>query len=548
MREHGRQRHLGRVGPDPRRERVDPHVVTSCSVAIVQRPRPARARRGEVRPHRRDDSPLAFASARPAARWTARASWGCCCSPPARGSSITISADGPDEAEARRRALRAGGTRLRRGLMRLNGLGVSPGIGVGRALVVTRGSRNLRFRIPERRVPLELERLDAARARSRAQLEHIKTAHCDGRGRRPRLPVRRAAADARRSDAGRARRGTSSGTERLNAESALDRALDEVSALFDQRGRPLPARAQGGRRRRGRAAVHEPAARRRSARPLPRHRRTARAGRRRAQPVAHRADRLAAARGARHRRRQLDVSHRHPGAIAPRARGRRAAHTPAAHSAGRAAGGRRHAAGTSARSAAEMLAELEARSRKRRAYERVDRGVRRAAGGHAATARPSGSKPTSNCRRRPSARAVRGAEGIGLYRSEFLLAGASATGLDEDAQYAIYVRLIDAMAGGRVTVRTFDVTRRAARPRRLGRRGTRAARAARAAAQPVVRRMFQAQLRALLRAAVHGPLRIMFPFVTGVEELRAARAAVAQAAEARCGTAASTCPTCRSAS
>ena len=44
--------------------------------------------------------------------------------------------------------------------------------------------------------------------------------------------------------------------------------------------------------------------------------------------------------------------------------------------------------------------------------------------------------------------------------------------------------------------------------------------------------MFQAQLRALLRAAVHGPLRIMFPFVTGVEELRAARAAVAQAAEA----------------
>ena len=41
--------------------------------------------------------------------------------------------------------------------------------------------------------------------------------------------------------------------------------------------------------------------------------------------------------------------------------------------------------------------------------------------------------------------------------------------------------------------------------------------------------MFQAQLRALLRAAAHGPLRIMFPFVTGVEELRAARTAVAQA-------------------
>jgi phosphotransferase system enzyme I (PtsI) len=44
--------------------------------------------------------------------------------------------------------------------------------------------------------------------------------------------------------------------------------------------------------------------------------------------------------------------------------------------------------------------------------------------------------------------------------------------------------------------------------------------------------VFQAQLRALLRAAVHGPLRIMFPFVTGVEELRLARTSVAHAAEA----------------
>jgi phosphotransferase system enzyme I (PtsI) len=44
--------------------------------------------------------------------------------------------------------------------------------------------------------------------------------------------------------------------------------------------------------------------------------------------------------------------------------------------------------------------------------------------------------------------------------------------------------------------------------------------------------VFQAQLRALLRAAAHGPLRIMFPFVSGLEELRAARAAVARATEA----------------
>jgi phosphotransferase system enzyme I (PtsI) len=44
--------------------------------------------------------------------------------------------------------------------------------------------------------------------------------------------------------------------------------------------------------------------------------------------------------------------------------------------------------------------------------------------------------------------------------------------------------------------------------------------------------VFQTQLRALLRAAAHGPLRIMFPFVSGVEELRTARKALAKAADA----------------
>jgi phosphotransferase system enzyme I (PtsI) len=44
--------------------------------------------------------------------------------------------------------------------------------------------------------------------------------------------------------------------------------------------------------------------------------------------------------------------------------------------------------------------------------------------------------------------------------------------------------------------------------------------------------VFQTQIRALLRAAAHGPLRIMFPFVSGVDELRAARRVVAAAAAA----------------
>jgi phosphotransferase system enzyme I (PtsI) len=125
----------------------------------------------------------------------------------------------------------------------------------------------------------------------------------------------------------------------------------------------------------------------------------------------------------------------------------------------------------------------------------------------------------------------RGAEGIGLYRSEFLLAGTGAASLGEDAQYAVYRRLVDTMGGGRVTIRTFDVTEaqmglthgpesgRSA----LGLRGLRLSLS--------FEDVFLTQLRALLRAAVHGPLRIMFPFVTGIEELRAARLAVTRARE-----------------
>ena len=60
--------------------------------------------------------------------------------------------------------------------MRLKGLGVSPGIGIGRALVVTRGTRNLRFRIPDRRMDDELARLQAARAQARVQIEQIDSA------------------------------------------------------------------------------------------------------------------------------------------------------------------------------------------------------------------------------------------------------------------------------------------------------------------------------------------------------------------------------------
>ncbi|MGE3707816.1 MAG: phosphoenolpyruvate--protein phosphotransferase, partial [Vicinamibacterales bacterium] len=132
-----------------------------------------------------------------------------------------------------------------------------------------------------------------------------------------------------------------------------------------------------------------------------------------------------------------------------------------------------------------------------------------------------------------------GAEGIGLYRSEFLLTG-EASAFDEAAQYGTYRRMLEGMAPGSVTVRTFDADEdqlalRAAGPtvtagwiaeqERGSRQGLRGLRLS--LARPD---LFRTQLRALLRAARHGSLRILFPFVSSVEQVREARALLADVA------------------
>jgi len=133
-----------------------------------------------------------------------------------------------------------------------------------------------------------------------------------------------------------------------------------------------------------------------------------------------------------------------------------------------------------------------------------------------------------------------GAEGIGLYRTEFLLASMPNVATDEDRQYEIYRAMVEGMAPGAVTVRTFDVdedqiaSRLSAHPLTAGwepdevrasRQGLRGVRLSLTRPE-----LFRTQLRALLRAASHGQLRIMFPFVSSVEQLRAARAMVVEAA------------------
>jgi len=414
--------------------------------------------------------------------------------------------------------------------MTLNGLGVSPGIGIGRALVITRGVRALRFRIPDRRIAPELQRLDAARVRSRSQIEHIKETIAAAAGSEhaylfdaqllmlddPML-VDRAAAIIR--------------DERLNAESALQRALDEVSALFDRMDDPYLRERKGdvadvvGRLCMNLTAGGDPVDLFRDL----------------DGPLVLVADEPSPSLIA-----QLDAQKLagfvtdagswtyHTAILA------RSMHIPAV-------AGVRHASGAIPPGAVvavdgssgavlvdpppDVLAELETRSQKRRAYERsLDEYSALPAvtiDGTPIRIEANVELPEEAARARQ-----RGAEGIGLYRSEFLLAGARAAGLDEEAQYVVYRRLLEAMAGGRVTVRTFDVSEAqlglspAGESSRapLGLRGLRLSLS--------FDEVFQAQLRALLRAAAHGSLRIMFPFVTGVEELRAARTAVAQAANA----------------
>ena len=414
--------------------------------------------------------------------------------------------------------------------MQLKGLGVSPGIGIGRALVVTRGTRHLRFRIPERRVAGELARLDAARVRAREQIARIKQRITDAAGTEhayifeaqrlmlddPMLVDRAAAIVA---------------AERLNAESALERALDEISALFDRIDDPYLRERKGdvadvvGRLCMNLRSGGDPSEMFREVEG----------------PLVLVAEELSPSLFA-----QLDFPQLagfvtdagswtyHTAILA------RSIDLPAV-------AGVRHASGLIAPGALlavdgstgdvwidpppATLAELDARSRKRRAHERLLEDAEPLA---AITLDGTPIRIEANVELpEEAARARRcGAEGIGLYRSEFLLAGASAAGLDEEAQYLVYRQLIAAMGGGRVTVRTFDVTEAQMGLTRggdsarspLGLRGLRLSLS--------FEEMFQAQLRALLRAAAHGPLRIMFPFVTGVEELRAARRSVAQAAEA----------------
>ena len=116
-----------------------------------------------------------------------------------------------------------------------------------------------------------------------------------------------------------------------------------------------------------------------------------------------------------------------------------------------------------------------------------------------------------------------GAEGVGLYRSEFLFI-APGRAADEDAQFEAYSRVLKAMGPRPVTIRTMDAGGDKILPglQASGEKnpllGWRAIRLS--LANPD---LFKGQLRAMLRAGVHGNLRIMFPLICCVGEIERAR-------------------------
>ncbi len=118
-----------------------------------------------------------------------------------------------------------------------------------------------------------------------------------------------------------------------------------------------------------------------------------------------------------------------------------------------------------------------------------------------------------------------GADGIGLFRSEFLFMGRRDLP-SEDEQYEAYASVVKTMAGRPVTIRTLDLgadktldgdVTVATNPA-LGLRAIRYC-----LANPEI---FGTQLRALLRASLHGHIRILIPMISHMHEVHATRQAI----------------------
>src|SRR6266849_8433625 len=129
-------------------------------------------------------------------------------------------------------------------MQRLTGIGVSPGVVVGRAVILIQRAQVLRYQVAQPRVEHEIARLEESRSRSRQQLTDIRDRVSRRRG--PELAslfdaqllmlddpmlIPRAAAMVRE--------------QRLNAEWAVQQAFDELGAVFDEVADPYLRERKG---------------------------------------------------------------------------------------------------------------------------------------------------------------------------------------------------------------------------------------------------------------------------------------------------------------
>ncbi len=125
----------------------------------------------------------------------------------------------------------------------------------------------------------------------------------------------------------------------------------------------------------------------------------------------------------------------------------------------------------------------------------------------------------------------RGVDGIGLYRTEFLYLGNDSVP-DEEAHYRAYVSVLESLHGKPVVIRTLDLGAdklAIGRPAEAEPNPFLGLRSIRLTLRNVP--LFKTQLRAILRAALHGDLRVMFPLVATIHELRQAKMLLADVAD-----------------
>jgi phosphotransferase system enzyme I (PtsI) len=124
-----------------------------------------------------------------------------------------------------------------------------------------------------------------------------------------------------------------------------------------------------------------------------------------------------------------------------------------------------------------------------------------------------------------------GGEGVGLYRTEFLWLTRDRPPTEED-HYRAYMQAIELLGGKPLTIRTCDLgadkytQEQMEEPERNPFLGLRSIR--HSLAHPAE---FKAQMRAILRASAHGPVKTMFPLVSNLMELRQAKLMLADLGE-----------------